>query len=159
MKLTQIITIGIISLAISLSSCMQNKENKTTESSDKTEHKIAVKKTFLKGLTMADKEDFSKERVMLSDGNITVYDIEGNKIKGMKLMQAMKSGNYIPEYYVDKNNDIKVAVLRTATEAEKKKMNITQDMSNEYKNKEKELRDMAKEEENKIKETKDMLNQ
>ena len=27
---------------------------------------------------------------MLSDGNITVYDIEGNKIKGMKLMQAMK---------------------------------------------------------------------
>jgi hypothetical protein len=38
-------------------------------------------------------------------------------------------------------------------------MNITQDMSNEYKNKEKELRDMAKEEENKIKETKDMLNQ
>ena len=151
MKLTQIITIGIISLAISLSSCMQNKENKTTESSDKTEHKIAVKKTFLKGLTMADKEDFSKERVMLSDGNITVYDIEGNKIKGMKLMQAMKSGNYVPEYYVDKNNDIKVAVLRTATEAEKKKMNITQDMSNEYKNKEKELRDMAKEEENKIK--------
>ena len=77
----------------------------------------------------------------------------------MKLMQAMKSGDYIPEYYVDKNNDIKVAVLRTATEAEKKKMNITQDMSNEYKNKDKELRDMAKEEENKIKETKDMLNQ
>ena len=36
---------------------MQNKENKTTESSDKSEHKIAVKKTFLKGLTMADKED------------------------------------------------------------------------------------------------------
>ena len=49
MKLTQIITIGIISLAISLSYCMQNKENKTTESLDKTEHKIAVKKTFLKG--------------------------------------------------------------------------------------------------------------
>ena len=46
MKLTQIITIGIISLAISLSSCMQNKENKTTKSSDKTEHKIASKKTF-----------------------------------------------------------------------------------------------------------------
>ena len=72
MKLTQIITIGIISLAISLSYCMQNKENKTTESLDKTEHKIAVKKTFLKGLTMADKEDFSKERVMLSDGNIRI---------------------------------------------------------------------------------------
>jgi hypothetical protein len=37
---------------------MQNKENKTTKSSDKTEHKIAAKKTFLKGLTMADKADF-----------------------------------------------------------------------------------------------------
>ena len=86
MKLTQIITIGIISLAISLSSCMQNKENKTTESSDKTKHEIAVKKTFLKGLTMADKEDFSKERVMLSDGNITVYDIEGNKAAGEEKM-------------------------------------------------------------------------
>jgi hypothetical protein len=48
---------------------MQNKENKTTESSDKTEHKIAAKKTFLKELTMTDKEDFSKERVMLSDAN------------------------------------------------------------------------------------------
>ena len=46
MKLTQIITIGIISLAISLSSCMQNKENKTTESSDKTKHEIAVKRPF-----------------------------------------------------------------------------------------------------------------
>ena len=58
MKLTQIITIGIISLAISSSSCMQNKENKTSESSNKTEHKIAAKKTLLKGLTMADKADF-----------------------------------------------------------------------------------------------------
>ena len=37
---------------------MQNKENKTNESSDKTEHKIAAKKTFLKGLIMADKADF-----------------------------------------------------------------------------------------------------
>jgi hypothetical protein len=62
------------------------------------------------------------KKIKLDGETIPVYDNKGERIRGVKMMEAMMSGNYTPDFYMDKNKEIKVVVLRTATEDEKKMM-------------------------------------
>lgn len=110
MKLKQFITIGILFSFFNYTSLMaQNKENTNIE-----------KKEYLKGLTKAGEDELSDKQIMLDGETFPVYDHKGDRIRGMKMMKAMMSGNYTPDFYMDNNKEIKVAVLRMATDEEKK---------------------------------------
>ena len=112
MKFKQFIAIPILLGFFNYASLMaQNKENTSIE-----------KKEYLKGLTKASENDLSDKEFMFDEENIPVYNIEGKRIKGAEMMEAMMSGNYSPVFYIDKNKEIKAAVLRMATEEEKKMM-------------------------------------
>jgi len=112
MKLKQIITIGILLSFFNYTSLMahQNKENASIE-----------KKEYLKGLTKVGKNEMSDKQIMFDGETFPVYN-KGERIRGMKMMEAMISGDYTPDFYMDKNKEIKAAVLRMATEDEKKMM-------------------------------------
>jgi len=112
MKLKQIITIGILLSFFNYTSLMaQNKENASIE-----------KKEYLKGLTKVGKNEMSDKQIMFDGETFPVYNNKGERIRGMKMMEAMISGDYTPDFYMDKNKEIKAAVLRMATEDEKKMM-------------------------------------
>lgn len=116
MKLKQIITIGILLSFFNYTSLIaQNKENTSTET-----------KKYLKGLTKVSQNELSDKQIMIDGRTFPVYDNKGKRIRGMKMMKAMMSGNYTPDFYEDKNKKIKAAVLRIATEDEKKMMKKTQ---------------------------------
>ena len=61
---------------------------------------------------------------MLDGENIAVYDADGNRLKGMKLLNIMSSGDYMPEFYVDENNEVKTVVLRAATKDDMMKKDL-----------------------------------
>ncbi|QTE22264.1 TlpA family protein disulfide reductase [Polaribacter cellanae] len=117
MKIRQISILKISVLTIlltcfcSINLIAQNKET------DKVE-----KKEYLKGLTKASEKDLSDKQIMFDGESIPVYNIKGKRIRGNEMMEAMMSGNYTPDFYIDSNKEIKVAVLRIATEDEKKMM-------------------------------------
>lgn len=112
MKLKQIITIGILLCFFNYTGLMaQNKDTTNVE-----------KKEYLKGLTKASEDDLFDKQIMFDGESIPVYNIKGKRIRGMEMMEAMMSGNYTPDFYMDKSKEIKVAVLRMATEDEKKMM-------------------------------------
>ncbi len=110
MRIKQIIIITI--LLNSFSSINLMAQNKETTNVEKKEH--------LKDLTKASEDDLSDKQIMLDGESIPVYNIKGKRIRGMEMMEAMMSGNYAPDFYMDKNKEIKVAVLRMITEDEKK---------------------------------------
>ncbi|QTD38941.1 TlpA family protein disulfide reductase [Polaribacter batillariae] len=87
-----------------------------TQTKDST--KIS-KKEFLKGLTKASEKDLSDKEIMLDGETIPVYSVKGKRIRGNEMMQVMISGNYVPDFYIDSNKEIKAAVLRIATKEEK----------------------------------------
>jgi thiol-disulfide isomerase/thioredoxin len=112
MKFRQIIILTILLSSLSsINLIAQNKEATSIE-----------KKEYLKGLTKADEKDLSDKQIMFDGESIPIYNIKGKRIKGNEMMEAMMSGNYTPDFYMDKNKEIKVAVLRIATEDEKKMM-------------------------------------
>ena len=76
-------------------------------------------KEYLKGLTKASESDLSDQDIMLDGESIPVYNIDGKRIRGMEMMEAIMSGKYSQDYYVDKNKEIKAMVLVTAKEDEK----------------------------------------
>lgn len=117
MKLKQMITFAMITLAISMTACMEKKNKKSLIMADEKE--------YLKGLTKATENNFSDEKIMLDGESIAVYDADGNRLKGMKLLNIMSSGDYMPEFYVDENNEVKTVVLRAATKDEKEEMEIS----------------------------------
>lgn len=74
----------------------------------------------LKGLTKASKIELSKKKIAFDGETIPVYNLEGKRIRGQEMMQAMMSGKYIPEFYLDDKKEIKIISLRLATEEEQK---------------------------------------
>jgi len=76
----------------------------------------------LKGLTKASDEDLSNKEIILDGETIPIYDIERNRIRGMEIMQVMMSSDYTPDFYIDQNGEIKVVLLRKATDEEKEIM-------------------------------------
>lgn len=112
MKPAQIITIAILLSFFNHSGLIaQNEENKSVE-----------KKEYLKGLTKASENELLDKQIMLDGETFPVYDDKGERIRGMKMMEAMVSGNYTPDFYMDKNKEIKAVVLRISSEEEKKMM-------------------------------------
>jgi len=112
MKITKIIILTIILSSFStINLNAQNQEITNVE-----------KKEYLKGLTKASEDDLSDKQIMFDGESIPIYNIKGKRIRGMEMMEAMMSGNYTPDFYMDKNKEIKVAVLRIAMEGEKKMM-------------------------------------
>lgn len=89
----------------------------------KENEKDLSKKDFLKGLTKAGEGDLNPETPIMFDGvSIPVYSENGDKIEGMKLMELMMKGIYMPEPYINDKKEIKAFVLRKATEEEKIQM-------------------------------------
>lgn len=80
----------------------------------------------LKGLTKAGPNDLDPSKPLKFDGeSIPVYTEDGKKLRGMELMQAVMSGDFVPEPYIDERKEVKAIVLRKASEEEKKR---TQDL-------------------------------
>ena len=120
MKITKIIILTIILSSFStINLNAQNQEITNVE-----------KKEYLKGLTKASEDYLSDKQIMFDGESIPIYNIKGKRIRGMEMMEAMMSGNYTPDFYMDKNKEIKVAVLRIATEDEKKMMKEMEDQMN-----------------------------
>jgi|GEM_PF-7087590 len=78
---------------------------------------------FLKGLKKACEGDIDPNQQIQLDGNsIPIYNLEGERLSGMELMESFMSGDYSPELYIDDKKDIKAVLLRKATEEEKRQM-------------------------------------
>lgn len=73
----------------------------------------------LKGLTKASDEDFSNKEIILDGETIPIYDINRNRLKEMEMMQALTSGDYSPDLYINQNGEIKIVILRESTPEEK----------------------------------------
>lgn len=80
----------------------------------------------LKGLTKATQEEISKKQIMLDGETIPVYNLDGKRIRGQEMMEAIMSGNYTPDFYLDDKKDIKVIALRLSTKEEKEQMKMMQ---------------------------------
>jgi hypothetical protein len=80
----------------------------------------------LKGLTKASSAEIAKKQIMLDGETIPVYTIEGKRIRGQEMMTALMSGKYIPDFYVDKDKEIKAIAHRIATEEDKTLMKNAQ---------------------------------
>ncbi len=80
------------------------------------------KKGILKGLTRATQNELSNQNIMIDGESIPIYNMEGERLRGNKMIEVMISGNYTPELYMNAKKEIKVAILRKASEEEKKMM-------------------------------------
>jgi peroxiredoxin len=74
-------------------------------------------KDYLKGLRKATKDEQKDQNEKISKA--PMYTEDGQKLTGQEMMQAIMSGNYVLEPYVDANKDVKAVVLRAASEEEK----------------------------------------
>lgn len=108
MKITKMIIVTLLFLSANLFA-----QTKTSQ-----EH--------LKGLTKASPVELAKKKIMLDGETIPVYNIEGKRIRGQEMMTVMMSGKYTPEFYLDKDKEIKAIVLRAATEDEIARMKNAQ---------------------------------
>jgi len=111
MKLEQIIVVVlIVALSLVNNSCKDGKGE------------INNQKELLTSFTKANEDDMSKQQIMLDGESIPIYNEDGERLRGVEMMKTLMSGDFIPDFYKDKNNTIKVAVLRKATEEEKQRM-------------------------------------
>jgi len=79
--------------------------------------------TLLKGLRKAEFKDLDPEKPLMLDGvNTPVYSESLALIEGDEFMKVMMSREYIPDPYIDSNNEVKAFVLRKATALEKSQM-------------------------------------
>jgi len=79
--------------------------------------------TLLKGLRKAEFKDLYPEKPLMLDGVTTpVYSESLTLIEGYEFMKVMMSREYIPNPYIDSNNEVKAFVLRKATALEKSQM-------------------------------------
>ncbi len=93
------------------------------KNSSKKTSKTAQKENPLKGLKKAGPEDMDPNKpIMLDPFNTPMYFENLSRLKSEEFMTAMMSGDFVPEPYLDKKGDIKVFVLRKASEEEKKQM-------------------------------------
>jgi len=80
-----------------------------------------IEKDYLKGLHKPTDEE--KEELSLTlTPSLNIYNTEGQKISFNDFLPLLQSGEYTLEPYLNDNNELKAAVLRTTTEEEKIKM-------------------------------------
>lgn len=112
----------IILLALMAVLFVASNANAQKNSSKKTT-KTAQKDNPLKGLKKAGPEDMDPSKpIMLDPFNTPIYFENLKRLKPEEFMTAMMSGDFVPEPYIDKKGDIKVIMLRKASEEEKKQM-------------------------------------
>lgn len=70
---------------------------------------------YLKGLTKASSAEMAKKKITLDGETIPIYTVEGKRIRGQEMMTAMMSRKYSPDFYLNKDKEIKAIVLRVAT--------------------------------------------
>lgn len=125
MKFKQIIILTF--LLTSLNFIQLNAQNQETTKIENRD--------FLKGLTKANGSDLSKKEIKFDGESFPIYTAEGIRIKGIELSNAMNSGNYFPEFYLDRDNEIRAAILEKLSKKDKK----ARDRSNDSWAKEKKL--------------------
>lgn len=81
-----------------------------------------ITKETLKTLTKVTENELMEQDIMIDGETIPVYNLEGKRIREMEIMNAMMSGDLIPDFYKDKNNKISVISLRKASLEEKAMM-------------------------------------
>lgn len=114
MKLKHFTLIAFILFGLTLNA--QDNETKTEK----------LDQTYLKTLHKANGEDLNGKEISLDGESIPVYDLNGQRIKGMTLMNAFMTGDFVPDFYLNSQKDIKLVILRKPTEAEKKQMQSAQ---------------------------------
>lgn len=77
----------------------------------------------LKGLRKAGPEDLDPSKpIMLDPLRMPMYYENMSKVNPEQFMSSMMSGEYVPEPFIDKKGNIKVFILRKASETEKKQI-------------------------------------
>jgi len=110
MNIKKIISLLLLHVVLIVNfSCQESKKEKTDDSN----------KEYLQGLTKANEKDLGEQEIMFDGKTFPVYNMTGARIEEAKMIEMMMSGNYTPDFYIDKNKTIKAAVLRDATEEEK----------------------------------------
>ncbi len=79
-------------------------------------------KEYLKGLKKASDKDLLDKEINFNGEDIPVYSVEGKRVRGNELMGLMMSNLYTPEFYIDKEKEIKATVLRLASDEERDMM-------------------------------------
>ncbi len=85
---------------------------------------------FLDGLSKANMEELGESELMIDGESTPLYLPDGERVRGNKMMDLLMTGKYIPEAYVNSDNEIKAYVLRRATDEEMNEIGkIVQDES------------------------------
>lgn len=82
--------------------------------------------TVLKGLEKASEAELQNMQIMLDGESTPVYDSNGKRVRGMEMMSFLTSGDYMPDFYLDKDKEMKAVVLRKSSDEEKLKMQVMQ---------------------------------
>jgi len=80
----------------------------------------APEKEFLQGLVKVSNGELGSMQIMMDGETFPIYNMDDERVQGMKMMEYMMSGDFVPEFYMNDQKEIKAAVLRKATEDEKK---------------------------------------
>lgn len=75
---------------------------------------------LLDGLTKADLAEIGNSKMVIDGETIPVYLPDGKRVRGMEMMNIFMKGEYVIEPYVNQEEEVKVILLREATEEEKK---------------------------------------
>lgn len=77
-------------------------------------------KAYLKGLVKVANEELGTMKIQMDGETFPIYNMDDERVRGMEMMEALMSGDHVPEFYMDDNKEIKAAVLRKSTDEEKK---------------------------------------
>ena len=78
---------------------------------------------LLEGLKQAGPDDIDPSKPIMLDGvSVPVYSDDFKRLEGESFMKAMMSAEFVPIPYVDEKKDIKLFLLRKASDEEKKQM-------------------------------------
>jgi peroxiredoxin len=77
---------------------------------------------YLKGLVKAGDIDLIDKEIEFDGESFPVYTTEGKRVRGNIMMELLMSNKYIPDFYMDKEKEIRAAVLRLVSDEEQKMM-------------------------------------
>ena len=83
--------------------------------------------SFLPGLVKANLSELKNVEMKLDGETIPIYFKDGKRVKGMEMMNALMSGAYSPEPYVNSENEIKAYLLRELSDKEMKSVEELRD--------------------------------
>ena len=103
-------------ICFTLTVCYSQTETKNIDSTTNV-----IEKEYLTGLHKPTDEERENLSLQLTP-NLDFYTDEGKKMSFNEVLPMLKSGNYTLDPYINANNELKAAVLKPATEAEKKEI-------------------------------------